>query len=75
MVEGELQREGEVIHVIVKRCHNVSRLLGKLTATSDEKLSSAPKSRSDEISSPFIDKKHTGSGVQGKIFPERRNFR
>jgi error-prone DNA polymerase len=75
MVEGELQREGEVIHVIVKRCHNASRLLGKLTATSEERLSSAPKSRSDEISSPFLDKKHTGSGVQGKIFPEGRNFR
>lgn len=75
MVEGELQREGEVIHVIVKRCHNASRLLEKLTATGDERLSPAPKSRSDETSSPFLDKKHTGGGIQGKIFPEGRNFR
>ena len=32
MVEGQLQREGEVIHVIVKRCHNLSGLLRQLTA-------------------------------------------
>lgn len=75
MVEGELQREGEVIHVIVKQCHNASRLLGKLTSTIDERLTGAPKSRSDETSSPFLDTKHTGSGIQGKIFPEGRNFR
>ncbi len=75
MVEGELQREGEVIHVIVKRCHNASRLLGKLTSTTDEHLTPAPKSRSDETSSPFLDKKHSGTGIQGKIFPDGRNFR
>ena len=33
MVEGKLQVEGEVIHVIVERCHNFSRLLRKLTPT------------------------------------------
>ena len=30
MVEGKLQREGEVIHVIVKRCYNFSKLLRQL---------------------------------------------
>ena len=30
MVEGKLQREGEVIHVIVKRCFNLSKLLRQL---------------------------------------------
>lgn len=29
MVEGQLQREVEVIHVIVKRCFNFSGLLQK----------------------------------------------
>src|SRR5690606_11871327 len=30
MVEGKLQREGEVTHVIVKRCHDLSGLLNHL---------------------------------------------
>ena len=38
MVEGKLQIEGEVIHVIVKRCYNVSGLLQQLTAPQKEKL-------------------------------------
>jgi error-prone DNA polymerase len=33
MIEGKLQREGEVIHVVVKRCYNFSRLLQQLTAS------------------------------------------
>jgi len=35
MVEGKLQIEGEVVHVIVSRCHNFNRLLkGEITADS-----------------------------------------
>ena len=33
MVEGKLQREGEVVHVIVKRCFDLRNLLRELTAT------------------------------------------
>ena len=73
MVEGHLQKEGEVIHVIVRRCYNVSKLLGRLTATRGEGLS-ATKSRSDETSSPELTTKEKAF-VQGKIFPEGRNFR
>ncbi|MBS1780803.1 MAG: error-prone DNA polymerase [Bacteroidetes bacterium] len=36
MVEGKLQIEGEVIHVIVQRCHNLSPLLKKLSQTNEE---------------------------------------
>lgn len=36
MVEGKLQREGEVIHVIVKRCYNLTGLLRQLTAAKEE---------------------------------------
>jgi len=77
MVEGQLQREGEVIHVIVRRCYNYSGLLRKLTAWKDEDLSLTPLSRSDEKTSPFLVKKKTEEQevVQGKIFPEGRNFR
>jgi error-prone DNA polymerase len=77
MVEGQLQREGEVIHVIVRRCYNFSGLLRRLTAWKDEDLASTPMSRSDEKTSPFLVKKKTEEKevVQGKIFPEGRNFR
>src|SRR5690606_35860507 len=27
MVEGKLQREGEVVHIIVERCHNLTKLI------------------------------------------------
>lgn len=40
MVEGKLQIEGEVIHVIVERCFNFSRLLRKLALTEDFSFSS-----------------------------------
>jgi error-prone DNA polymerase len=78
MVEGQLQREGEVIHVIVKRCFNFSRLLNQLTTLREDGLSSTPMSRSDETTSPAPDtrdKSQTREIVQGKIFPEGRNFR
>lgn len=76
MVEGKLQREGEVIHVVVQRCYNFSRLLRKLTEPHEENLSLTPLSRADEKTSPFPPKKKLQEDVvQGKIFPEGRNFR
>lgn len=36
MVEGKLQREGEVIHVIVKQCYDLTKLLRQLTAVKEE---------------------------------------
>jgi error-prone DNA polymerase len=63
LVEGKLQKEGEVIHVIVKRCFNASGML--LRMTTHEKDLTLSRSRADETTSPF----------QGKIFPEGRNFR
>jgi error-prone DNA polymerase len=67
MVEGKLQIEGEVIHVIVQRCYNFSKLLRKLVVYKDDEISMAPLSRADERSSPIPPK--------GKVFPEARNFR
>lgn len=60
MVEGQVQKEGEVIHVVVKRCFNISRLLQQLNTPQSD----APKSRADETSSPYL-----------SIFPDGRNFR
>jgi error-prone DNA polymerase len=74
MVEGEVQKEGEVIHVIVRKCYNISQLLGKLTGTPGETVD-AKKSRADETTAPFLSKKAQSDVVQGSIFPEGRNFR
>lgn len=75
MVEGKLQREGEVIHVIVKRCYNFSKLLQQLSATQKD-LSTQPMSRADETTSPFLEKKpHDSEVVQVSIFGEGRNFK
>jgi error-prone DNA polymerase len=74
MVQGKLQREGEVIHVIVSRCYDLSRLLKGLMAR--EELSLKPMSRSDETTNPHpSDKNKAAEMIQGKIFPEGRNFR
>jgi error-prone DNA polymerase len=73
MVEGKLQVEGEVIHVIVKRCYNMTKLLSRLVSYREES-SVATTSRADEKSNPQPAKKSSGS-VQGEIFGEGRNFR
>jgi len=75
MVEGKLQREGEVIHVIVIRCFNVSSLLKTLTPTAQENLAAAV-SRADErtsVSDPR--RKKVTQPTQTKIWDEGRNFK
>lgn len=73
MVEGKLQREGEVIHVVVRKCFNLTRLLGRLTTSNTDDLS-LKMSRSDEKTSLVLTRKEK-EFVQGSIFPEGRNFR
>jgi error-prone DNA polymerase len=79
MVEGQLQREGEVIHVIVSRCHNFSKLLNGLLSYDNESPSVSTLARADETTAPVDSIKGSSSirheVVQGKIFPEGRNFR
>jgi error-prone DNA polymerase len=76
MVEGKVQREGEVIHVVVKRCHNYSKLLRSLIPNSGEDPSMGTPSRADEkTSTPDPRRKQFQALVQGKIFPEGRNFK
>jgi error-prone DNA polymerase len=79
MVEGKLQIEGEVIHVVVQRCYNFSRLLQRLFPFKDDSQSLNRFSRADETSGPpgdsKIKKQNELSVIQGKIFPDGRNFR
>ncbi len=63
MVEGKLQIEGEVIHVVVAACYNFSKLLKRLTATQKEQAALSTLARGDE--KPVI----------GNLFGEARNFK
>ncbi len=77
MAEGKLQREGEVIHVIVSRCYNLSKLLRQLTPSQGENLPLLTLSRADEKTIPPEQDRKTR--VQNKareiILPGARNFR
>ncbi len=77
MVEGKLQIEGEVIHVIVKRCYNFSSLLRNLTVSQNENLPLLTLSTSDEKSIlPGINKRSQKKEIpQENIFPKARNFK
>lgn len=79
MVEGKLQREGEVTHVIVQKCYDLSVLLKNLTATEDENPDILTLSRADEkdeYATMAVNKKtQVRRDVQTEIFPNGRNFR
>ena len=63
MVEGKLQIEGEVVHVIANSCFNLSSLLRGMTASVDAESAVSTLSRSDE---------KNGSE---EVFYKGRNFR
>ena len=77
MVEGKLQREGEVVHVIVRRCFDLSKLLRGLTTTENENQPLLTLSRSDEKSPYPAENKRTQlrEEVATGIFPKARNFK
>ena len=66
MVEGKLQIEGEVIHVIVSRCFNLSNFLRGLTAAENDNLPVLKLSRADE---------RTSTPDPREAFHKGRNFR
>jgi error-prone DNA polymerase len=77
MVEGKLQREGEVVHVIVKRCFDLSKLLRGLTVANSENLPLLTLSRADE-KAPFpAENKRTQlrENVEEDVFGKGRNFK
>ncbi len=77
MVEGKLQREGEVIHVIVKRCHNLSKLLQNLLPNGNDDPAVNTPARSDETTSPGPDPRNKSqlTMFHSETFPKGRNFR
>ena len=75
MVEGKVQIEGEVIHVIVRRCFNVSGLLRGLTAADNEDLPVLSLARADETTAPPPDPRQVKTTAPLKAFHKGRNFR
>ncbi|WP_183580325.1 error-prone DNA polymerase [Mucilaginibacter sp. X5P1] len=67
MVEGKLQIEGEVIHVIARRCFNLNNLLRGLTVANDDNLPLLTLARADETTAPRPDSQ--------EAFHKGRNFR
>ena len=79
MVEGKMQKEGDVIHVIVKTCYDFTKLLRGLTPSNNEDLPVLTLARPDEKDgSPFhTENKRTQirEDVPADVFPKGRNFR
>lgn len=78
MVEGRLQIEGEVMHVIVKRCFDLSSLLRGLSANGNEDLPILTLSRADEKSEPFYGRNNVVEELRGnqkEVFYKGRNFK
>jgi error-prone DNA polymerase len=78
MVEGKLQRQGEVVHVIVRRCFDLSKMLRGLTTNEKEEPSLLTLSPRDEKSTPFpTQNKRTQvrQVAQEELFPAARNFK
>jgi error-prone DNA polymerase len=75
MVEGKVQKEGEVIHVIVRRCFNISGLLNTLVAFKNSEQQIGTLARADETTSKGPDTRDKTQKIQMSIFPKGRNFR
>jgi len=71
MAEGKVQIEGEVVHLVVRRCFNVSGLLKGLTAADNENLPVLSLARGDETTKPTPDTRDGPAGV----FHKGRNFK
>ncbi|MBL7930658.1 MAG: error-prone DNA polymerase [Bacteroidia bacterium] len=79
MVEGKMQKEGEVIHVVVKHCYDLSGLLAPLNVP--EANGSEDQSIDYESSAPGMRKKkaalvksNDGPSFQYDVFHGGRNF-
>ncbi|HVG12377.1 MAG TPA: error-prone DNA polymerase, partial [Flavisolibacter sp.] len=75
MAEGKLQVEGEVIHVIVSRCYDISKMLQRLTPAQHPLPALKPgvgaeKGDADRKTSPGL-----VSNRQEKLFGDARNFK
>jgi error-prone DNA polymerase len=77
MVEGKLQREGEVTHVIVKKCHDLTKLLKQLSEIESPPVQTLARADEKDGSQFSTQDRRTQvrTVLQGEIFPSGRNFR
>ncbi len=79
MVEGKVQKESSVIHVVVSKCINASGLLRNLAANEEQEPDILTLSRADEKdeyeSQAKVRKLQPRKNVQAEIFPASRDFR
>jgi error-prone DNA polymerase len=77
MVEGKLQREGTVTHVIVRQCFDLTKLLQVNKAQEADKLPLLTLSRADERSPFPVKNKRTQIRQNGQEehIPKARNFK
>lgn len=78
MVEGKLQSEGEVTHVIVSKCHDMSKMLKQLGEAEDNHRQLQTLSAADNNDRTFRDERKQGQSkpvYQGEIFGQGRNFK
>ncbi|HEY8930056.1 MAG TPA: error-prone DNA polymerase [Mucilaginibacter sp.] len=79
MVEGKVQIEGKVIHVISKRCFNLNKLLGTLTPVgTDDQPVLTTLSRADEqaaVTNGGSNKGQQQVAKQREVFHKGRNFK
>jgi error-prone DNA polymerase len=72
MVEGVLQIEGEVVHVIATRCFDISKMLYRMLLPGKQNIILPTLARSDEMTNPKPPNKHEKPAV--KMIPDARNF-
>lgn len=72
MADGQLQIEGEVIHVVVHRCYNYNFLLQKLTSAAEPSSSLSTLSGADETTGPTPEQNSTAKA--NEVFYKGRNF-
>lgn len=77
MVEGKLQIEGEVIHVIVKRCFDLTSLLRSMDREENKSFPAVAFSRSDERTAPYSGNKDLPDQdtPAASAIPGGRNFK
>ncbi|WP_345948850.1 OB-fold nucleic acid binding domain-containing protein [Mucilaginibacter sp. PAMB04274] len=77
MVEGKVQREGEVVHLIVRKCFDLSKMLRGLTSVEKEHQPVLTLSRADK-GSPFQTankRAQVRENVASNVIPKARDFR
>ena len=75
MVEGHVQIEGTVVHVIVDKCFNFSKLLRSLTAPDADSPNLLTLARGDETAAPPISTSQKTATPKANIFAHERNFK